>query len=670
MKHALQLNEVVAFRKRSELALGILTELGSDKVLVFSEEGKEISVDLSKIVLGSGMKYECGMGDAEKKLALRALRRELEERRPAFDIETLWECVSGETHGLSFEDLAELHFGSASVDQREVFFFLWALDKDDVFFRRLPDCYQPRTREETEDIIRRKEAERKKLEERRAAVEWARSLIEGKEAGAVGEAPHSYIELLKNFVVFLDKYEKAPMARSFMSEVGIKNVDEAIGFLQKAGQWKEDDDPIFLRLGIRTSFPKKALDEALSIINTPPSFDGLLDLTSLPTYSIDDEETLDVDDAISITQSQDGIMLAVHIADVAGFVKKGSPLDEEAFSRGETIYLPEGHVHMFPVDLIRERLSLFEGLPKRALSLIAYFDSGFNLRSYTFANTKVLVDRNLSYEVAEEVLRSTRDGALLFEIAKFLRARRVESGGCIVDIPSLKVRVGKEGEIILKKNYMTSPSHIAVAECMILANALAGDFLKSHGVPAIYRYITEPAPEEIKSLDPNDPLYPVQAVKHLRPSRFGINPLPHEFLGVEAYVQITSPIRRYMDLVMQRQILRQIKGAPPLYTGQDLERIYHQVEIEIKDKKLVEKTRERFWLYKYLEGRVGECLIGYVSQSDDRSFSVYLPDYLIELPVSSQLNSSYGVGDRIDLKIESVEPIKRRISIVPQGRGL
>lgn len=669
MKHILEVNEVVAFRKRSELTLGILAELGSDRALIFSEEGREISVDSSKIVLGSGVKYGCHMDDAERKLALRALRRELEDRRSSFDIKTLWECVSGETQGLTFEDLAELHFGSAVVDRREAFFFLWALDKDDVFFKRLPDCYQPRTREEVEDIVRRKDAERKKLEERKAAVEWARSVIEGREAGADGDVPHSYVELIKNFVVFLDKYEKAPMARSFMSEVGIKNVDEAIEFLQKAGQWKEDDDPIFLRLDIRASFPKKVLDETLSIINTPPSFDGLLDLTSLPTYSIDDEETLDVDDAISITQNQDGIMLAVHIADVAGFVKKGSPLDEEAFSRGETIYLPEGHVHMFPVELIRERLSLFEGRPKRALSLIAYFDSGFSLRSYTFANTKILVDRNLSYEEAEEVLKSTRDGAFLFEIARFLREKRIESGGFIVDIPSLKVKVGKAGEISLKKNCMTSPSHIAVAECMILTNALAGDFLKSHGIPAIYRYITEPAPEEIRNLDPNDPLYPIQAVKHLRPSRFGLDPLPHEFLGVEAYVQITSPIRRYMDLVMQRQILRQIKGAPPLYTGQELERIYHQVEIEIKDKKLVEKTREKFWLYKYLEGRVGECVSGYVSQSDDRSFSVYLPDYLIELPLPSQLNRSYEVGDRIDLKIESVEPIKRRISIVPQDRG-
>ena len=669
---SLQKGEVVVFRKRSRPSLGVLERLSGESATIFSEEGKELDVDASKLLLATGIKYSQGMSEEDKKLALRALRRELEELKTTVDLETLWHCVSDSQEGIAFKDLIGLQFGSGEGGGKDELVFFWALDKDTIYFKRQPDDYMPRTGEEVGEILKRKEAEEKNLAERAAAVEWAKSVLKGEHAATGGADSDfaKYVDTLRNFVIHLDRYDKAPEARSFMSLVGLKNVEDTIKFLIKAGYWNEDDDPVFLRLGVSRTFPAKVFKESAKILGERVSFDGLMDLTALSTYSIDDDGTEDVDDAISISSGTDGLLLAVHIADVAWFVEKGGALDEEALRRGESIYLPEGHVHMFPIELIMGRLSLFAGEPHRALSLLVYLDEELNITNYTLQNTKISVDRNLTYANAEQILRSTEEGGRLFDIAAQLRQRRIDSGGVVVDLPDLKVRVDAAGDIGVKKNYMTTPAHIVVAECMILANRLAGEYLKTRGVPTVYRYLAERVPDDVRDLDPDDPLYPVRAVRFLRPSRFGLSPLPHEFLGVKQYVQISSPIRRYMDLVMQRQIFRALKGLSLGYTSSELEKISYRVEMSIKDKKVVEKTRVKFWLYKFLQQRVGEGITGFVSHMNASSMGVYIPDFLLDITIPLPGDGLYEVGSEVNLIIESVDPMKRKITLIPASFGV
>ncbi len=665
IKRIPKVNEVVVFRKRSEPAFGIMKESIGERVLVFSEEGKDVEVDFGKIVLSTGIKFTNELTQSERKLKLRELRRGLEEKRSTVDLKTLWECVFDADKELTLEELVELYFGGSNSGDEDVLLLFWAVEKDDLYFKRGEKGYIPRAPKEVEEINLRKEAEKRKALERKAAIKWARSIIDNQETEQEFNFKN-YIELIKGYVIHLDKFERAPEAKSFMSEVGIRDVEGAVEFLIKSGSWREDEDPLFRRLGLKEGFPKKVLEEARRIIEEPDPEDGVEDLTALDAYSIDDETTEDIDDAISIHESPEGIVVGVHIANVASFIPKWSLLDEEAARRGETIYLPEGDVHMFPPELIKERLSLFSGAPKLALSLLVLFDEKLNIKSYRFSKSRIFVKENLTYNKAEDFFRKTPLGLKLIEIALERRRKRIEAGAFIAQLPDLKIRLGEDGQIRIRKIYMNTTAHTIVAEFMILMNWLSGRFFKERRVPAIFRSQSESVSEEARALDENDPLFPLKAIRFLKPARVGLSPEPHLPLGLDVYVQITSPIRRYLDMVLQKQIIGELEGQGATYTDGELERLYPQVEVGIREKKMIERARERYWLLKYLKGFERKEITGIVSSLRETVASVYLSEYLIEVPVSLTSDMVLKEGDKINLTVERVDPLRRKIVLVPR----
>ncbi len=659
-------NEVVVIRKRSEPSFGDFKGSLRETVSVFSEDGKDTELDFGKLILSTGIKLSGDLTQSEKKLRLRELRKGLEEKRGTVDLKTLWECVFDSEKELTLEELVDLYFAGNNPESEEILLLFWAVEKDDLYFKREESGYSPRMQKEVEEILLRKESEKRKLIEHRAAIRWARGIVDDQEIEQVFNFTN-YIELIKGYVIHLDKFERSAEARLFMSEVGIRDVEGAVEFLIKAGSWREDEDPLFRRLGLKEGFSKKVLEEAGRIIAEPDPQDGIEDLTGLDVYSIDDEATEDIDDAISIHESSEGVIAGVHITNVASFIPKWSLLDEEAARRGETIYLPEGHVHMFPPELIREKLSLFSEAPKLALSLLVLFDENLNIKSYRFTKSRVCVRKNLSYAVAEDFLRKTSLGAKLIEIALDRRRKRIEAGAFITQLPDLKISVNEDGQIKVRKNYMNTTAHIVVSEFMILMNWLSGRFFKEKGIPAIFRSQGEPVSEEARTLDENDPLFPLRAIKFLRSARIGLSPEPHLPIGLDVYVQITSPIRRYLDLVLQKQILGEIEGCGAPYTDEELERLYPQVEVGIREKKMIERARERYWLLKYLKGFEGKEIMGIVSSLREAGVSVYLPEYLLEIQVPLTSEMVLREEDRINLTVQRVDPLRRKVILIPRA---
>ncbi len=660
-----KLNEVVVFRKRSEASFGVLRGSLVEKISVFSEEGKEVEVDFGKLVLSTGIRLGGELTQSEKKLRLRGIRKELDEKRGSVDLKTLWECVSDNEKEFTLNELFELYFGGDSGEAEDILLLFWAVEKDDLYFKRGGKGYIPRTAKEVEETLLRKEAERRRLVERKTAIKWAREIIEGREDEQEFNSAN-YLELIKGYVIHLDKFERAAEARSFMSEVGIRDVEGAVEFLIKAGSWREDEDPLFKRLGLKEEFPKKVVEEARKIIEEQYADEGIEDLTSLETYAIDDETTEDVDDAISIWESPEGFMIGVHIANVGSLIPKWSLLDEEAGRRGETIYMPEGHVHILPPELIREKLSLFEGAPKLALSLLVLFDEKLRIKSYKFIKSKILVRKNLSYTEANDFLGKSPNGLKLIQIALGLRKKRIEQGAFALQLPDLKLRVTNNGEVEIKRINMNTNAHIVVSEFMILTNWLSGRFFKEKEIPAIYRSQPEPVSDDARLLDENDPLYPLKAIKFLKPSRIGLSFEPHLSLGLDVYVQITSPIRRYLDLVLQRQVLGELEGHGAPYAEEELERLYPQVEVGLREKKMIERARERYWLLKHLKGLEGKGITGIVSSLRDTSMSVYLSDYLLEIPVAYSSEMVFKEGDTVNLIVEYVDPLRRKVVLIPR----
>ncbi len=656
--------EVVLFRKRKEPSLGIFIRALGDKLTLFSEEGREADIDPDKVAFMSGIRIEGEFTASEKKLKLRDLRRDLDVEKQDIDLVTIWQCYEGSQDEVPFDELLSLYFGDNGVSDRERLALFWAVDKDDIYFRRGEGGYSPRAQEEAAEIIRKKENEERKKYELEKALYWAKGVLHGNApSNGVPEEVSGYVELLRGYVTYLDKFGRSPEAKSFLSEIGIRDVEGALEFLIKAGAWREDEDPILKRFSIRDEFPDGVEIESDNLIAGGLPSEGFEDLTDLDIFSIDDENTEDIDDALSIRETDAGTEVGIHISNVAALVPKWSDADEEAGRRSETIYLPEKRIHMFPLRLVRERLSLVEGTQRLSLTLFVTFDGENNIRGQRFTNSIVRVRKNMSYAEGSEFFQNDPAGIRMKEIAQSLRGGRLEAGALIVQLPQLKIRINGDGRIKIEKNNMNSIAHVVVAEMMILMNRMSGRFLKENKVPGIFRSQPEPVPDDVRTLDDTSPLYPVRVVKYLRAPRVGLNPEPHMSLGIDVYTQVTSPIRRYPDIIMQRQIVSELLYGEAAYSEEEIENLYPRIEAGIREKRTIERQRERYWLYKHLRSLEGGEIEGVISSVQDTKASAYLPDYLFETPVSLGSDRVPEEGARVRLRVRKVDPLRKILSL-------
>jgi exoribonuclease-2 len=177
-----------------------------------------------------------------------------------------------------------------------------------------------------------------------------------------------------------------------------------------------------------------------------------------------------------------------------------------------------------------------------------------------------------------------------------------------------------------------------VAELMILANWLIGRFLKEHGLPAVFR--SQPEAKERLYRGDSDSLFQNIMQRRLL-NRFVLSRKPeaHSGLGLDTYVTATSPIRKYCDLITQRQIRSAFELEAP-YTDDEIEAIIRQLELPMSQVSRIQHRRVRYWILKYLEKRVGQKEEAIVLSKRRRSYQILIPDYMIEcdIPFTSGLD--------------------------------
>ncbi len=660
------INELIAYRKRREPALGVVLSVHPDKLSVLSEDGKRYSVEPKKVVLLTGITVPETLTDSEKKLEMRKWRRELEERKDSVDVETLWQCVVEEKETVSFEEILDLYSGAEQVSSEQRFLLFWAVDKNTVYLARGEDGYLVRSREDVSKTLRTLELRKEREQKAQAAVSWVRSVLSGEAPPVVDENHGEFLELIERYVIDLDGYERAKEAKGFLYEAGLKEVESAVEFLIKTGFWKKDDDPESKKIAFHFRHSQRALEEVEAILSAGENFADLTDRTDIEAFSVDSETTQDIDDAISFEMHGNRITLGVHISNVAHVVSRGSFLDQGTLERAETVYFPEERVDMFPRDLVSKKLSLTAGDLRPALSLFATFNKeDFALIDYRFEATIVRISKNLTYTEATEMLHNTQWGEVLVSLTDSLRAERVNKGAFIVQLPELKIGVGDQDGISISKDYMDSPAHNVVSECMILMNRLSGDFFDKNGIPALFRSQSQDIEPEARELDPEDVLFPVKVVKHLKPSFVTFAPEIHKSLGVPSYVQMTSPIRRYTDLLMQRQLISWLEEQRICYSESELEDMNTRVSLATREIKNAQRGRHRYWLIRYFLEKDIKGATGYVSSKGYNGFNVYIPEFLIELALSNSGGRVFDIGSEISLSIWGTDPLRRRIRVSP-----
>ncbi len=351
----------------------------------------------------------------------------------------------------------------------------------------------------------------------------------------------------------------------------------------------------------------------------------------------------------------DIVNLGIHIADVAAVIEPSSLLDVEAGNRASSIYLPRTQIPMFPPDLSQDKLSLKHGMDRPTISLFARFNRAGDLLDYRFTPGIIRVKARLTYD---EVNNSLSTDDLLKEmeqLSREMRRKRMNQGALSLSLPDLQVKFNPDSSVALEFHSQDTPSRMIVAEFMILYNWLIARFCEENQIPLLFR--TQQKPGEILSIGETGYLhYVFQQRRKLSPLHIDTVPGPHSGLGLDAYTYATSPIRRYFDLVSQRQVRGFLFGLRPLYGKKELKEIQMSVSPVIREIVRVKRNRERYWILKFLSQNEGKSYKAIVLDELRSKYRIVLSDYFLVAEIKRRQGAILGPGQEILVQVKRADP--------------
>jgi exoribonuclease-2 len=385
-------------------------------------------------------------------------------------------------------------------------------------------------------------------------------------------------------------------------------------------------------------------------------------LTGLSLLTIDGERTRDFDDALSLEEVPEGWRLGIHISDVAALIHPESPLDLEARERGTSIYLPEHRLPMFPEEISEDLLSLLAHQERLALSFLVTLDSQGEIRDWNIFPSRIKVQQRLTYHEVESLLAQDQKLAAISHLTRRLKERRLAQGGYELRLPEVWVTFSPQGELQVSVEDQETESRQLVAEAMVLANSLAAKLLTEQGTPAIYRVQPEPR-EPVRREGDRSLLELWRNRRRLSRVVMDLEPQPHWGLGLPSYTLATSPIRRYLDLVIHRQLLAVASGTAPAYDREALAQMVTAIEPAMRRAALLKARRLRYWLLKYLAARVGQTREALVLESLPHRYRLMFPDLLLELFLQAPPGLKLTPGDTIRVRLHKVSPREDQIKV-------
>ncbi len=578
------------------------------------------------------------------------LRMELKEE---IAVKELWELVRDEEEIFDHRYLAQLAFGE-EANEDHFSAVVRALFEDRFYFKMKNGLFVPNSEARVEQIMLQEQIAAERAERLEQGGMWLKLIHEGKAVQAP-DCKEDIIHLLTQLALHGTDAEEFKYAKELLSHAGITDIRQARSLLIRLGEWEEDEPLDLLRSGVETTFTTKQLDECARLFVAGFSKKHREDLTSLPVMTIDGPKTQDFDDAISLETLGDETNIGVHIADVAAIIEPESPVDRAAKERGSSLYLPERQIPMIPPDLSQDLLSLKEGCDRPAVSLIATFDREGSLLRYRFCRSTIRVKKQLTYGDVNDNLLENNQFRVLQGLAETLRQKRLEHGAMNLSLPELEVDRDETGTVKLDLVPQDSPSRMIIAEFMILYNQLAAAFCRQKQIPALFRAQSQPT--EKLPLDEKGYVYYVfQQRRKLSPLQISTTPKPHSGLGVDFYTQATSPIRRYLDLVVQRQLGGFLAGDPPVYSEENLEELRMAVEPLVRNLGRIQRNRLRYWILKYLAMNRGMPLKALVLDELKNKYRIVLTDFLMLTDFKHQDGIIFSKGQEIKVRVKKADP--------------
>ena len=493
---------------------------------------------------------------------------------------------------------------------------------------------------------------------------------------------------------------------------------------------REDTAAVMKFYKLPRSFPREVLEEAQSIGNRERGTGNRLDLRKKFIFTCDPVTARDYDDALSLETDRKGNrILGVHIADVSHYVRPGTALDREAYKRSTSVYLCDRVVPMLPEELCNGVCSLVPNEDRLAFSVFMTFDRNGEMVKREFAKSIIRSKARFTYEQVMGIIGKREEGRGKREIgtirainalAQQLRAKRFAAGALDLEVPEAEVILDRNGEMtgIVTRPY--DESHQMIEECMVAANEAVAKELWTRGVKILARLHEAPDPEKIlmlraelrglgvkmgnienpkvfaqflRSIKKN-PLYPTLSTMILRSMKKAVydsTTMGHFGLAKKYYAHFTSPIRRYPDLTLHRQLAAYLEKknakVPPKLLAKWAEHTSEREEIaaeaergllEIKKYRLLEDQLNSRQIIEY-DAVVSKCMpFGCFVEIPELAVSGLVHVSLLsrkfvrfnesDQSLSAPGGSSWRTGDRLKVHVAKVDFRQRRIDFVPCAR--
>jgi ribonuclease R len=496
-------------------------------------------------------------------------------------------------------------------------------------------------------------------------------------------------------------------------------IKDILGFPDDKGV---DTQVVIERFGLASDFSERALAQTrqMPVDIDPGDVEGRTDYRDWATVTIDGPDAQDFDDAVSIMATEEGnYLLGVHIADVSHYIQEGTPLDEEAFRRGTSVYFPDRTLPMLPEKISNHICSLRPKEDKLTVSALLEIDRGGTVLRSSFHPSLIRTQERMTYDSVYGILEGDSsekrsfadlvpDLHLMRDLAHALRKKRRKAGSLDFDLlePELVYEEGKLRSVVpIERN----DAHRLIEEFMVAANEAAASFLLEKEVPLILRVHPPPAADDLRRLKeilshfgillpdsrnlrakdlqsaldqaeetPEKHFVASQVLRSLRWAIYSDENQGHFGLAKKEYTHFTSPIRRYPDLVVHRILKRILLGERVKYSSLDSVALHCSEQERKADK--AERELVQWRIYRYMKTKLGDEFDGIIIDISRAGLVVELKDFFVrglvpfaDLPghyfykrlertlVGSRTGHTFTLGKRIQVILASVNPFYRRI---------
>ncbi|MCG8529485.1 MAG: ribonuclease catalytic domain-containing protein [Desulfovibrionales bacterium] len=673
---------IVEFMHGNKAQQGWVLEEQNGKLRLFTINKREMKLASSRVLPWAGPSYSGERTRQEIGTLLEEHRAKRDAMAAEIDALELWDFAQGEVDKESISWFAELLWEEPTIDQLAALGSAMLACK--THFKFQPPEFEIYPAEKVE---KRLEEDRKR-QEREALVAqgvgFFRALWEKHTKGrALGKEPDEVVaEQLRSIILHRladpDSHEVEQVWKQLAK--GLPEDNHMALHLARAWELVPPHHNFWLDRADYDCSDTWADDFSEEIQAIKDKCMSVRQEPDAHTYiSIDSASTRDIDDAFCIEARGDGgYRLRISLACPAVAWPFGSPFDKDVLRRATSVYLPEGDCHMMPTTLGTDFFSLHQQVERPSLVFDIECSADGSLERCTPVPVWVKLAANLTYVDSEAVLNGGGDDTpaaqfaeqirLGAELSDKLQEQRIANGAVIIERNDPKVVLSGEGlqtKVEMVPADDTPRAMKLVSEMMILANSSIAAWAKEHGVTLLHRTQDVAVPKEYVGIwsQPHDI---ARVVKALSSAVMETTPRPHRGIGVAAYSPITSPLRRYPDLINVAQVIHYLAAGEARWSLEELTSTLPLLNARLDSVGQIQRFRPRYWKLLYFKqqgDKVWRDAI--VTEENDAFVTVSLPaEQIFVRGRRKSFGDKVNPGQQFMVRIGKVHPLNNEIQIL------